>query len=282
MEGGPAPSAAPTPEPDKPWIADDWREKFAGGDEKLLNTLKRHPDPMSFAKSYREMQVKMSSGQLREPLPENPTAEQLSAYRQANGIPETAADYKIELSDGLVIGESDRPLIDGILERAHAVNASPEAVNAILDEYYHVREEMIEADHQRGETDKATLIETLKGEWGGNFRSEMVAVHNLVQMAPDGLGDLILTAKLADGSTLGNHIGATKWLSGIARELNPAGTVVPNAGGDQLGAINDQIKGFEDRMRTNIGAWQHKSNQGDREQYGKLLEARGKLQVRGH
>lgn len=267
---------------EQPWIADNWRERIAGDDQKALQRLQRFPDVGSVFKSFRELEGKLSSGQFKQPLGENPTPEQLTEYRKANGIPETPADYKIELSDGLVIGESDRPLVDAILERAHATNASPDVVNAVLDEYFHVREDMIAADQQRAETDKATLIETLKGEWAGDFRSNMVAVHNLVQTAPDGIGDLILTAKLADGSTLGNNIAVTKWLSGISRELNPAGTVVPNAGGDQLGAINDQIAAFETRMRQNIGAWQHKSNQGDREQYGKLLEARGKLQARGH
>jgi hypothetical protein len=279
------PTPAPAPEPaaaDKPWIADDWRERIAGDDPKALQRLQRFPDVGSVFKSFREMEAKFSSGQVRQPLPENPTPEQIAEYRQANNIPEKFSDYQIELSDGLVIGEADRPLVDAVLERAHAVNASPEVVNAVLDEFFVIQEQRAQEAAQRVETDKANLIETLKGEWGGNFRAEMVAVHNLVQQAPDGLGDLILTARLADGSLLGNNIAATKWLAGVARELNPAGTVVPNAGGDQLGAIKDQIAEMEKEMSTNIRAWQHPSNNERRGQYGKLLEARDKLTARGH
>lgn len=277
-----ATQATETTDANKPWIADNWREKIAGDDQKALARLQRFPDVGSVFKSFRELEGKLSSGQFKQPLPENPSPEQLAEYRQANGIPEKASDYNIELSDGLVIGEADRPLIDGILEAAHAVNASPQVVNAIVDEYYHMREEMVAAAQAKDEADKATFVETLRGELGGNFRSEMVAINNLIQMAPDGVGDLIMTARLADGSVLGNNIQVAKWLSGIARELNPAGTVVPNSGGDQLGSIKDQIAEMEGNMRKDIRAWQHPSNEGNRTRYRELIEARDKLTARGH
>lgn len=270
-------------EADKPWIADNWRERIAGDDSKALQRLQRFPDVGSVFKSFRELEAKFSSGQVKQPLPENPTPEQIAEYRQANGIPEKFTDYNIELSDGLVIGEADRPLVDAVLERAHAVNAPPEVVNAVVDEFFHIQEERIAQRQVADESDKATLIETLKGEWGGDFRPNMLAVNNtLVAHLGQDMTDLLLTARLADGTVFGNNIEMTRGIARLAKELNPAGTVVPNAGGDQLGSIKDQIAVMEKEMRTDIRAWQHPSNNERRGQYGKLLEARDKLTARGH
>lgn len=267
----------------KPLYPDDWREKWAGGDPKALSRLQRFPSPDAVFKSFRELETKLSSGQFKTPLPENPTPEQIAEYRQANGIPNSPAEYKVELSDGLVIGESDKPLVDGILEAAHAANASPAMINAVLDEYYHMREEQIEADQIRAEQEKSTMISTLTAEWGADFKPNMRAVMNtLVTHLGQDQTDLLLTAKLADGSIVGNNIHIAKGLAALAKELNPAGTMVPNAGGDQVSAISDQIKEYEKKISTNITAWQHPSNKADRDQYSKLLEARDKLKARGH
>lgn len=267
----------------RPWIADDWREKIAGGDQKALARLQRFPDVGSVFKSFRELETRLSSGQLKQPLPDNPTPEQLAEYRQANGIPESPADYKIELSDGLVIGEADRPLIDGILEAAHATNASPQVVNAIVDEFYHLREEQIQQEHLRHEQMKSATTSTLASEWGADYKPNMMAVNNtLVAHLGQDVADMVLTAKLSDGSILGNNIEAIKGFARLSKELNPAGTLVPNAGGDQLGAIKDQISEMENKMKTNIRAWQHPNNEAERTRYRNLIEARDKLQQRGH
>lgn len=268
---------------EQPWIADNWRERIAGDDQKALQRLQRFPDVGSVFKSFRELETKLSSGQVKQSLPENPTPEQISEYRQANGIPEKPTDYKLELSDGLVIGEADQPLIDGILEAAHAVNAHPAVVNAIVDEYYHMREVQMEQAQERLEQDKSNTISTLTSEWGADFKPNMRAINNtLVAHLGQEMADLVLTAKLSDGSVLGNNVGAIMGLARLAKELNPAGTMVPNSGGDQISAIGDQIAEMENKMKTNIRAWQHPNNEAERTRYRNLIEARDKLQQRGH
>src|SRR5262245_15852958 len=58
---------------------DDWREKMAEGDQRFLDTLKRYASPTALRDAFKEQRRLISSGQLRKPLPENATAEQLAA-----------------------------------------------------------------------------------------------------------------------------------------------------------------------------------------------------------
>ena len=86
----------PDPTPTAKW-PDDWREQLAAGDEGLLKQLKRYASPANYAKAGFEAQQRLRAGQAKEPLPENPTPEQITAWRKDNGIPEAPDGYKIEV-----------------------------------------------------------------------------------------------------------------------------------------------------------------------------------------
>jgi hypothetical protein len=70
----------------------------------------------------------------------------------------------------------------------------------------------------------------------------------LLDRAPAGVKDLLAGARLSDGTLLGSHAGALRWLSSLAREINPAATVVPGAGAGGAASIDDEIRGWETKM----------------------------------
>lgn len=269
-----------TTEAPKGWIADDWREKIAGADAKELARLQRFPDVNSVYKSFRELESKLSSGTVKLDLPDNPTEEQIAQYRKDRGIPATAADYELSLQDGLTIGENDEPIVSHMLEAMHAENLPPKVVNQIVNEFFRAREEMAASQQEEQKVIKTTNEEILRKEWGGNFLPNVMAVKNLLAAAPGGLGEALMVARLPDGSLLGNNAEAVKWLATVALDLNPAGTVVPGATGNQLQAIEDELKGLNDKMSKDIRAW-HKDT-ASKARHRELLDAQGKLKARGY
>ena len=96
----PAPEPAATTEPAAEPPKDNWAElrtKFAKGDEKLEKRLARYSSVESALEAMLAAQDKIAKGEHKTPLGDNPTPEELAAYREANGIPESADKYEVAL-----------------------------------------------------------------------------------------------------------------------------------------------------------------------------------------
>jgi len=102
------PSDPPADPPTDKW-GENWREEHSGGDEKTLKRLQRYTDPGAVINALTAAQNKIASGDMGAKLPENATETELADYRKATGVPETAADYDVQLPNGMVIGEEDQP-----------------------------------------------------------------------------------------------------------------------------------------------------------------------------
>lgn len=264
----------------KPAFGDNWRQELAGTqdmNDKDLQRLNRFADPKAIWKSFRELENKISSGQFRTKLSDTPTDEELSAYRKELGVPDSPEDYKIE---GVSIGEQDAPIVDYLAEVAHNNNIPAKAFNDFVNAYYEAQEEREAAFVQQQEALKLQSEEELRHTWGGNFIPNMVAIKNLVYAMPEGVGEDLLTARLPNGNILGNDAKMLQALANLALEVNPAGTVVPGNNGNQVQAIKDEIASIEHTMRTNRIEYQ--KNGAMRERYRQLIDARLKLESRGH
>lgn len=260
--------------------APDWREKMAGGDEKELKRLQRFKSPVDVYKSARELERKMSSGEVKAKLPADATEEQIAAWRKDNGIPDKPDGYLEKLPNGLVIGDDDKPLVEGFLARVHGRNASPEIVAEALDWYYATQEDMLS---QQAAADKAfaqASTDALRAEWGGEFRANINSITAFLDAAPvadDGtpLKALLMDARLGDGTRLGDNPVALKWLAGLAAEANPAGFVAPGAGGSQAESVASEIAKIEGIMRTDRAAYDRDEKM--RERLRQLYAAEEKL-----
>ena len=232
----PEPKADPAPKADpvdpKPDFPDDWREKMAGGDEKELEILKRYTSPASLFKAHRELQQKMSSAKIKRELGENPTAEDLAAYRKDNGIPETPEAYDTKLSDGLVIGDDDKPVVDNYLKIAHENHMNPNQVKNVLDWYY----KDIQAQREARQTLDDQLAEKvnteLRKEWGNEYKRNI----NLMEGYFGKEWDRITSARLPDGTPLASDKNLITLFAERARDYNPVAT---NVGGGNTSPLAD-------------------------------------------
>lgn len=262
---------------EKSYWPEDWREKYAGDDEKLLKRLGRYASPEAVLDSLISAQNKISAGELKQPLSKDATPEELAAWREENGIPAKAEDYKIELPDGLVVGDADKPYVDSFLETALENNMDPEAVNNTLSWYFDLQDKGLAVQAENDQKFKLESTDILREEWGPEYRANINMINNMLSSWPTGVGEEMMMARMPDGSLLGSHPDVLRSLIGQAREMNPAGTLAPGSGAKAASAINDRIAELESKMDDRDKWFKDKSSQ---QELTKLYEARDKVASR--
>lgn len=267
----PADPPAGDPPADPP--ADDWRARLAGDDKKLLGYLARVPSEKELVARVKKHEDDLKAGKYLKPLGENPSDEEVAEWRKNLGVPEKPEDY--QLADGLVVGDDDKPFVDKFLGSMHAAGAPPAVVNAALDTYYAIVEEQVSAEVAAANTAKSESIETLREEWGGDYKRNLNAMHGYLDTLPEAVASAFRTGKGADGVPLGYNADVLKWLTAQALEANPLATVVPGAGANQASAIADELAQIREVMRTDRA--KYNADQRMQERYRELITAEQKL-----
>lgn len=232
-------STADDPAPASTW-PDNWRQQYSE-DPKVVKRLERYASPKAALDALFAAQSKISSGELKSALRENATPEELADWRAANGIPAEAKDYAVKLDNGLIIGEADQPLVDAFLAKAHAAHMQPAQVKEALGFYFEQQEQARIAQEERDNDSRALSEDTLRQEFGADYRRNIGIANQLLDGAPKGVKDQLLAGRLADGTPIGNSPDVIRWLVGLSRELNPIGTVVPGSGTNAVQAIESEL-----------------------------------------
>lgn len=256
---------------------DDWRQKLAGDDKKVLERLGRLSSPADLLKAYREAEKKISEGLKPKARPdEKATEEEWAAYRKEVGIPETVEKFveEIKLPDGRQIGDADKPLIEAFAERAHKIGVAPADMANLIDEYYAIEEERANLTAEKDAEHRAAVQNELRQEWGGDYKANINAMRPYFEAVNPELFENLMGGRLADGTKVGDHPDVIRFFVAKALAENPAATIVP-AGADQMQSINDEIKALETRMRDDRANWF--KDTAAQERYQKLLEAQEKL-----
>lgn len=259
---------------------EDWREKYVeqhGGDPKLLKRLQRYASPQAAFDALFAAQNKISSGQIGAPLKPDATAEEKAEWRELNGIPEKASDYKVTLPNGLVFADRDKPVVDAFLERAHENNYTPAQVNDALAFY---ADQQMKAEQQLMANDigsQQACEDILREEFGSEYRRNLIAVDEMLSAVPGSVKEQILTARTEDGVALGNDPAVVRWLVGLARELNPIGTVVPGSGTNAVQALETEMDGLRKMMGDHKSEyWKGPNANKLQARYRELIEAKQK------
>lgn len=254
---------------------DDWREKLAGDDAAYLNTLKRFNSPADLAKSYREAQRRLSAGEVKKALPDNPSPEELAAWRKENGLPETPDAYTPELPNGVVLGEADKPLVDSFKEIAHKANMTPAQFNEALRWYYGEIDAMTAKQQDSDREFRTQSEDTLRAEFGPEFRANLNAVNNTLSLYFGDSANDILSARTASGRMLGDDPLFIKSMALLARELNPAMPHIPVGNGTPMQATENRIAEINRMMREEPARyWKDEKVQAE---YRDLLSAQERL-----
>ena len=259
---------------------DDWRDKLAGDDKKLRARLERFTSPKAILESY--LNIEKTAKQAPKPLGDFPaegTDEEKTAWRTAQGVPAVSADYlkDFSLSDGLVIGDDDKPAIEEFLSVMHEQNAPAKHVQGAVNAYYQMREKQVQQLNIKDNTDMLTARDELRDEFGKDFMRNMNAAYTVI---PDDIRDDFMNARAPEGSQfagmrLGNIPQFVRWLTKDALEINPAATFAPGNAASSIKGVETRIAEIEGFMRTDVQKYQSKDVQ---DEYVQLLDLREKMQ----
>jgi hypothetical protein len=248
--------------------------------------LDRFDSPASLAKAYKELTAKLSSGELKamKPPGDNATPEQIAAWRSDHGLPENDAAYVrgLRLGDGTVTGAAEEPLLASFAEQAMKSNWTGEQFNQAVG-WYFATQDLLLAQRQEADAElKEKSSSDLRRDWGSDYaiNRNMVAQF-LDRNFPQQFKIDLLNARLPNGRLLGNDPAFSKTLLELAKSVNPAGPLLPNASGAGLADVESRIAEIEAKyMRAAHGSeswrtyWSGESGAKMQQEYRGLLAAR--------
>lgn len=280
--------AAPTPaqppsaddaDLDEPVVKEtDWaaiRAKIANGDEKVEKRLARYSSIDSVVEALFAAQKKIAEGGMRTAFPKDGTPEDIAAWRKENGVPEKAEGYDLQLDDGVILGEADEPIVNEFLGVALESNMTPAQVNSAVNWYMNMREQEANAIAENDANLRETAEESLRELWGAETKLNKQVILNHLKSAPDGLGDLLLSGRLGDGSPIFSNVAALRWFADQARTINPMATITPTSGQNVAQALEDEISSIEKMMRDRESDyWKGDKAPKIQERYRQLLDTK--------
>jgi hypothetical protein len=224
----------------------DWATKrtaYANGDAKLLSRLSRYSSEKDAIDALIAAQNKISSGGLKAPLPENPTPEEVAAWRADNGIPITAKEYGVKIPEGM-----DAAQVDDFLATAHDMNMTPAQVEKAIGWQAAANQKFMEQRAEKDQAARETGTEELRADWGSEYKLNINLITGLLDGAPQGVKEQIMGGRLANGTLIANDPSMLRWLASLSREVNPTATVVPGSGVNAAQAIQSEMQNLQTMM----------------------------------
>jgi hypothetical protein len=153
------------PTPPQTW-PENWKELVAGDDAAFAKQLARMSDPKELGKAYREIVKQRNAKPIAPSLPDEPTEDDIAAYRKAVGIPDKPDGYGVKFSDEFGATEADNAVLQEFLAEMHAAHATPAEAKRALGWY---EKRALKIQEQRAEAEAAAARETttqLRAEYG--------------------------------------------------------------------------------------------------------------------
>jgi hypothetical protein len=233
----------------------NWRDDFAGDDDKFKSTLERFSTPADMGTAFREAQGKIRSGQFRDAPGPDASEDDVKAYREANGIPLEAAGYMDDLPDGLVVGEEDREIMSDFMGVLHQMNVAPEVGHAVINWYNEFAEGQQDALAETDARDHQATEDQLRESWGGDYRANINLIGALIESTFGAEHkEVILNARDPDGTAIMNIPGVLEGLAELSRKVNPIAQI-ESQGGDPSQTLNDEIAELEKYMKDDRKAY---------------------------
>lgn len=231
----------------------NWRDEFAGDDDKFKSTLERFSTPEDMGKAYREAQASRRS-QHQSPGPDASDADML-AFRQANNLPAEAAGYMDDLPDGLVIGEEDREIMGDFMGVLHGMHVPREVGHAVIDWYNQFAEGQQDALAESDSEHHQETEDALRQTWGGDYRTNINLVGSLIESTFGAdYKEVILNARDPEGRAIMNIPGVLEGLAVLSRKVNPIAQLA-EPGGDAQQNLSTEIAELEKYMRDDRKAY---------------------------
>jgi hypothetical protein len=225
---------------------EDWREALAGDDAKYLARLKRYASFDNYAKAQRALEQKIGSGEFKRdvPFPADGTDDDKAAWRKERGLPDAAEGYVVPEIKGHQWTEEDKPAMQALFNRLHGVNAPQAVVDEALGFYAETIAQAKEAQSEANKQFRAEAEDTLRSEFGNDYRQHMTLYKRTLEdkeLFPGDSGEWLAKATV-DGKRLINHPDIAKALIAIGLERFGAGGLVTGGEMSRMTSRLDEIK----------------------------------------
>lgn len=211
--------AAPPPKANWP---ENWRDQLAGSDDKLKNLLNRYTSPDAFAKAFKELRTAYDSRKAKPEeveLPENPTEEQLAAYRKAKGVPEKPEDYEFEVEEGRELGDGEYAIFMDFAKHMHERNIPANMVKEVSSWFLDYQEIAAQKAAEMAYEARQKTEETLRAEWGPDYKANVNMMANVLQEHLGSRTQELLSKQFSDGSRLGDNELFIRLMADVSRKV---------------------------------------------------------------
>lgn len=246
----------------------DWRAPIIKAKPDAAKTLERFPGPVELYDTYDQLRTKISKGELRTvtEFPAKGSDEEKAAWRGQNGVPPDGK-YELKLGEGLVIGENDKPVVEGFMKYAHEQNMPAGELNKAVNWYFSERVQREQRAHEQFETSKRETAAALGAEWGPEYKTNLNKIEGMLDATIASDEDGTALKGLIKNALATNPMFARHYAQ-IALQLNPSGTMVPGGSQANEGSVKDAIVRIEDARKKNRGQYK---DEAERAEYINLL-----------
>jgi hypothetical protein len=245
----------------KPYWPEDWREKMArqasGEDEKAykkeLNRLQRFADPTGVYGFAREYESKFDRGGLVKMPGKDAKPEEVSEFQKALGWSEKPGEMfsEIQLENGTVIGEMDKPMVSSFLEDIHGATNAQQVVSKAVNWWYKQQEAQAAELDKRDDEFLRTSTRELKDEYGPRYErmiNNIASLHRFHPRGKEGFEEMVAGRDAASSNIIANNPELVRMFVAMAQEVNPVGSVVEDSAGG-IQSVQGRLAEIQ-KMRT--------------------------------
>lgn len=200
-----------------------WREDYAKGDAKKLETLKRFASPDAALDSLFAARHRISSGEFKQVTQapdQEKDAEGYSKWREESGLPVKPEDYSILPKEVAAdkLDDVGKTLLSKLQSASHKSNLTLEQAKGQANFWYEMAQEQM-AQQTQADADRADAAQdNLRADWGPDYRNNIAMnLSHTKKVFGDDLGEALYGARLEDGTRLGDIPDFSRAVNGWAR-----------------------------------------------------------------
>ena len=198
---------------------------------------------------------------------------EMTKFRKAMGIPESADDYTFDLPDGMKIDEAEQALLDAVKPIAHEANVPAKVLSAFIVGFKELEAQFVGEHTAQLEKHREASEDENRKEWGNDYEPNVNLGNRFVkQFGGDGMVEFLNTTELKNGGVLGNDPQMVRLFAKLGRQMSEDG-VFESMGKDEAADIEGQIDELTQKAMTAL-------NSGDKMLADKLYAQRSDLSVK--
>lgn len=252
---------------------DDWATRAAKGDKKLADRLIKMGSPEAVVDAYRNLEQKMSSGAYAKKLPTNYTAEEVTEFRKANGIPEKAEEYDDNIGGGIVWGDADKPHIDNVKQYALEHNWTPDQLKSGLGWWAQYQNELSD-QLIASDNNTATLArDEYRRMWGPKLDANFTFVKNQFEALGSDEWKAFVNGRDANGVRFGDNPKVMNAMYQAFYKADPRAAELPANGTPPAQAESVERTKLETMMRADpYSYWKGPDAAKNQERYRQIIQ----------